>query len=920
MFNKACLSYIDHSFVTDQSQFNTSLIYPHCLHSYGICFIPRFIFVERQLHPTIQKRSMHMLYLSSRYLIVSAFSTILLSACGGSSSDDSTTDDSTSSPTTGTIVINEIVAKAADDGSDWIELYVTEGSVDLSSYTIVDDDPDHSPQSLPNITLSSGEFLVVQAIDEEDTPPTSGYYVTFKLGSEDSVTLLYNDVSVDFLAWTDGDALEGFSYGLLPDGTGNAQTLTPTPGAANSDGSVVSLPSDTILNSDAELRINEIVAKDANGSYDWIELYVTGDSTISLSDYTLADAESGVLSLPDVTLAPGEFYRLAASTDVIDDNSIERVAFGLGASDTVSLYLGDDLIDQLSWSKGDALINYSFGRLPDGSDATATLSPTADTANLVAIRAQLVINEVVANDSEGGDDWFELYNNSDESISLADYQIIDESDDIDPITLPNITLLPGEYTVIYAADEDPGADYVAFKLGNADELSLIRNDETVDYIDWDASDVPSGYSYGLSPDGSWVKDTLIPTQGLSNEAVVVFDQTSVESIYINIDESEWADLLANAIDEEYHLASATYKGVTLDEVAIRTKGNSSLLAVAQSGGVRFSFKVDVNEYVDGQKLLGLKKFTLHNSYKDPTYMREYLAYQLMTFMGVPAPQTAFVNLYINNELHGLYLMVEAIDGEFLEDHYANANGDLYKPDGVGSDLLWISDDFTDYADVDLDSNEDTSDNQAFINFVDEMNNGDASSVIDEDSVLRYMSVSTALSNLDSYHGTLAHNYYIYEQDKVFSMLPWDLNESFGTFRAGCSNDVRELTIDEPTSGALAERPYVAKVFESQTNLDTYHTYLQALLDGPLAIATFENNVSTTADLIRDYVASDPTAFYSSTEFESALTTDSNVVYGLTSFIRLRTENIQQQLDGTIATVGDGSGFCAGGTGPGGGPR
>jgi spore coat protein CotH len=41
-----------------------------------------------------------------------------------------------------------------------------------------------------------------------------------------------------------------------------------------------------------------------------------------------------------------------------------------------------------------------------------------------------------------------------------------------------------------------------------------------------------------------------------------------------------------------------------------------------------------------------------------------------------------------------------------------------------------------------------------------------------------MAVSTAWSNLDSYQGSLAHNYYLYEQDGVFSLLPWDYNESF----------------------------------------------------------------------------------------------------------------------------------------------
>jgi spore coat protein CotH len=57
--------------------------------------------------------------------------------------------------------------------------------------------------------------------------------------------------------------------------------------------------------------------------------------------------------------------------------------------------------------------------------------------------------------------------------------------------------------------------------------------------------------------------------------------------------------------------------------------------------------------------------------------------------------------------------------------------------------------------------------------------------VDVDGLLRYMAVSMALFNLDSYQGSLAHNYYLYEQDGVFSLLPWDCNESCGIFSMGC---------------------------------------------------------------------------------------------------------------------------------------
>ncbi len=838
-------------------------------------------------------------------------STTLLYGCGGAEqTTDTSTEQSTDSSSTITstgLVINEIVASPSDTSYDWIELYATEDIADLSVFSLVDDNADREPQALPAVALSQGEFIVIQAIDETDTPPDNGYYVTFKLGSDDAVTLYENSTAVSVLDWEEGEAAEGFSYGLYTDGTGTAQTLTPTQGAANQTADTSTLVT-TLIAEDAPLRINEVVAKDSSGSEDWIELYVTSSSDVYLADYTLSDDNNEQFSLPDITLAPGEFYRIYASTDDLGD--LPSVAFKLGSSDTVSLYSNNVIIEQLSWKKGQALSGYSYGRYPDGSDATAVLTPTELSQNSKATHGPLVINEVVASAADDGNDWFELYNNSENTINLANYQVIDESDDIDPVTLPDIDLYAGQYITIYATDEDPGTYYVPFKLGKEDELSLILNDEVIDYIDWDESDVATGFSYGLSNSTDFTHAFLTPTPGSENTVATAFTPTAVNTLSITITDENWQDILDNPLDEEYHETAITFNGVTLDSVAIRTKGGSSLSSVANSSSDRYSFKVDINEYVSGQKFFGLKKFTLQNSFNDPSYMREVIAYDLMDEMGVPTPEHAYVNFYVNGELFGLYLMVEAIDGEFVEKHFANSNGDLYKPDGTGSDLLWLGDDIQSYTDINLQTNEESTDNGAFINFVESLDDGETSA-IEVDTLLRYMSVSTSLSNLDSYHGTLAHNYYIYDDDGVFSILPWDFNESFGTFNMNCNGvDVRELYIDEPVSGALNERPLIANVFAEQSNLDVYHSYLTQLINGSLSSDTFSARVNEIADLIREHVQNDPTSFYGSDYFEQNLTSTTGQFYGLTSFMQYRVANMAAQLDGTLPSAGDGSGFCS----------
>ncbi|KPZ58054.1 CotH kinase family protein [Pseudoalteromonas sp. P1-7a] len=838
-------------------------------------------------------------------------STIFLYGCGGTEqTTDSSTDQSTDSSSTITstgLVINEIVASPSDTTYDWIELYATEDIADLSVFSLVDDNADREPQALPAVALSQGEFIVIQAIDETDTPPDSGYYVTFKLGSDDAVTLYEDGTAISVLDWEEGEAAEGFSYGLYTDGTGTAQTLTPTQGAANQTADTSTLVT-TLIAEDAPLRINEVVAKDSSGGEDWIELYVTSSSDVYLADYTLSDDNNEQFALPDITLSPGEFYRIYASTDDLGD--LPSVAFKLGASDTVSLYSNNVIIEQLAWKKGQALSGYSYGRYPDGSDATAVLTPTALSSNSQATHGPLVINEVVASAADDGNDWFELYNNSENTINLANYHVIDESDDIDPVTLPDIDLYAGQYITIYATDEDPGTYYVPFKLGKEDELSLILNDEVIDYIDWDESDVATGFSYGLSSSTGFTHAFLTPTPSSENTVATAFTPTAVNTLSITISDENWQDILDNPLDEEYHETAITFNGVTLDSVAIRTKGGSSLSSVANSSSDRYSFKVDINEYVSGQTFFGLKKFTLQNSFNDPSYMREVIAYELMDEMGVPTPEHAYVNFYVNGELFGLYLMVEAVDGEFVEKHFANSNGDLYKPDGTGSDLLWLGDDIQNYTDINLQTNEESTDNGAFINFVESLDKGETST-IDIDTLLRYMSVSTSLSNLDSYHGPLAHNYYIYDDDGVFSILPWDFNESFGTFNMNCNGvDVRELYIDEPVSGALSERPLIANVFAEQNNLDTYHSYLTQLINGSLSSDTFNARVNEIADLIREHVQNDPTSFYGSTYFEQNLTSTTGQFYGLTSFMQYRVANMAAQLDGTLPSADDGSGFCS----------
>jgi spore coat protein H len=62
----------------------------------------------------------------------------------------------------------------------------------------------------------------------------------------------------------------------------------------------------------------------------------------------------------------------------------------------------------------------------------------------------------------------------------------------------------------------------------------------------------------------------------------------------------------------------------------------------------------------------------------PTMIRELLTLKYYREMNVPAARTHHVRLYMNDEYMGIYLNVEQIDDEFLNQRHGHEEGFLYK--------------------------------------------------------------------------------------------------------------------------------------------------------------------------------------------------------------------------------------------------
>lgn len=383
----------------------------------------------------------------------------------------------------------------------------------------------------------------------------------------------------------------------------------------------------------------------------------------------------------------------------------------------------------------------------------------------------------------------------------------------------------------------------------------------------------------------------------------VFPQDKIIDVKVTMSSDDFQDMLDNASQEEYKPASVEYNGTTIDNVAIRTKGNLSLRSVVNSDSDRYSFKIAFDEYIGSQNLHGVTKINLNNNYSDPTYMREFLSYELAEKMGLPTPKYSYVRLYVNNELKGLYLAIEQFGTAYLNRNFQNTSGAFYKANGgSGSELTWLGDNARLYTGLDLKSA--TSNDDILIRMLNELNHGsDLESYIDVDEVLKYIALNVVATNMDSYLGQNKHNYYLYENQGLFNMLPWDYNMAFGGF-GGSS-----VMIDEPTQGQLADRPMIAKLLANEEYKAHYHEIIQGAIQGYLAEANFSARIDALDTLIASDVEQDPTAFYTYEQYKEGLTS-------LKKTNATTIKSIQDQLDGTAASSGDGSGSGMGGRGGG----
>jgi hypothetical protein len=136
-----------------------------------------------------------------------------------------------------------------------------------------------------------------------------------------------------------------------------------------------------------------------------------------------------------------------------------------------------------------------------------------------------------------------------------------------------------------------------------------------------------------------------------------------------------ADLNALERDNRSYV-SATIKegGVTYTNVAVHLKGMGSFRPLNEKP----SFAVRFNKYVPDQTYSGLSKFLLNNSSQDSSYLSEYMATSLFRDAGLPSARVTHAFVQLNGRDLGLYVLIEAMNKDFLHEHFRSGRGNLYE--------------------------------------------------------------------------------------------------------------------------------------------------------------------------------------------------------------------------------------------------
>ncbi len=376
--------------------------------------------------------------------------------------------------------------------------------------------------------------------------------------------------------------------------------------------------------------------------------------------------------------------------------------------------------------------------------------------------------------------------------------------------------------------------------------------------------------------------TLYNPQDLYDSPGGLFDKDSLRDIHVNFQDPNYHTVLVDSFFANPSgriPATIIVNGTSFDSAGVRYKGNSTFCLPNDAGNPKVPFNIDMNYWISGQKLLGYKKLKLANAWLDPTFAKEFTAAKIYRKY-LPTPEINLTKLHAQGNYLGVYVNTESINKQFLNKHFNEKSGALFKcdpsgmfcdttgaPAGGRPDLKWLGIDSTDY----YDDYTIKSDNgwEELLDFIYTLNFNfnEIDSVLNVDRVLWAFAVNSVISNLDTYNGYYIHNYYLYQTgDGLFQMIPWDLDNSFLGAILGFTSPSSLYQRDPYYTGVQGDRPLAYNLLNDPFYRKQYTAHLRTIINESLDTSIIRGSINTLQSLAHNAVDSDQNRQYTTTEY------------------------------------------------------
>jgi len=271
----------------------------------------------------------------------------------------------------------------------------------------------------------------------------------------------------------------------------------------------------------------------------------------------------------------------------------------------------------------------------------------------------------------------------------------------------------------------------------------------------------------------------------------IFDQKQFHAYKLEVETADWDWLNKNALKEEYVPAKLVFEGKRYHGAAVRYKGDwTSLQMCFDKTGKqvcpKLSLKVRFNKYDGCGRFHGMRRIMFNSSRTDSSFMRERAVWNMMKDVGMRGSRATHATLSVNGKSLGVFVMVEQVDKEYLEDQFKNAEGNLYKQ-------VWPKFDKADNYIKALKTNEDDNPSaERMIQFAAALKKATAATAakdlapfIDLKLLAGELAMHLAIGNWDGPFTfrcwdkwCVNNNYYFYDEPGgLISMLPWDLDNT-----------------------------------------------------------------------------------------------------------------------------------------------